>query len=160
PAARTRMPCRTATAGAWRRAQRARTTATLHRLPQRVAASGIPLGRARKVASWQARLPSPTITRILYRLCRQGSTAPPLSKKRARRQSRQTQGREARGVVELHGGRGQMPTPRWASAHARPHESIVSVFCPHERTVRESSILRRCRILSNPSLFLGHSTPL
>src|SRR5215471_17056317 len=40
-----------------------------------------------------------------------------------------------------------------------PHESIVSVFCPHERTVRESSILRRCRTLSNPSLFLGHSTP-
>src|SRR5215831_15552735 len=55
----------------------------------------------------------------------------------------------------------------WAKAHAEvgisprtSHESIVSVFCPHERTVRESSILRRYRILSNPSLFLGHSTSL
>src|SRR5215813_5128038 len=122
------MPCRTATAGAWRRAQRARTTATLHRLPQRVAASGIPLGRARKVASWQARLPSPTITRILYRLCRQGSTAPPVSKNRARRQSRQPQGREARGVGELHGGRGHLPAPRWGFPHPLPHKSMVSVW--------------------------------
>src|SRR5215831_13447570 len=44
------------------------TAETVHRVPTRVAERGIHRGRARKVASWQARLPSPTITRILHRL--------------------------------------------------------------------------------------------
>src|SRR5262252_6071342 len=95
-----------------------------------------------------------------HQLCRPGGTVSPLSKKRTKWQSRQRQGRGARSAPGLHEKCGQKPTPRWAFLHTLPHESIVSVFCPHERTVRESSILRRCRILSNPSLFLGHSTPL
>src|SRR5215831_11813950 len=44
------------------------TAETVHRVPTRVAARGIHRGMARKAASWQARLPSPTITRILHRL--------------------------------------------------------------------------------------------
>src|SRR5215510_936057 len=87
-----------------------------------------PLSRARKVASWQACLPSPTTTRIRCRLSRQGSTAPPLGKKRTKRQSHQRQGRGARSAPALHEACGQKPTPRWAFPHARPHESIVSVF--------------------------------
>jgi len=104
-----------------------------------------PLSMARKVASWQARLPSLTTTRIRCRLCRQGGTAPPLSKKRTKQQRRQRQGRGARSAPALHEECGQKPTPRWAFPHARPHE----------RTVRESPMLRSCRTLSNPSLFPG-----
>src|SRR5215468_10789549 len=54
------------------------TTETVHRVPTRVTARGIHRGMARKAASWQARLPSPTITRILHRLwpSRRCSTSP------------------------------------------------------------------------------------
>ena len=118
-----------------------------------------PLSRARKVASWQARLLSLTTTRIRAASAVQAVQYLYLSKKRTKWQRRQRQGRGARFAPARCEKCGQKPTPRWAFPHARPHESIVSVFCPHERTVRESSILRRCRTLSNPSLFLGHSIP-
>src|SRR5262245_64443414 len=57
-----------------------------------------------------------------------GGTAPPLGKKHTKRQSHQRQGRGARSAPALHEACGQKPTPRWAFPHARPHESIVSVF--------------------------------
>ena len=124
------------------------------------ATSTRPPVEARKVASWQARLLSLTTTRIRAASAVQAVQYLYLSKKRTKWQRRQRQGRGARFAPARCEKCGQKPTPRWAFPHARPHESIVSVFCPHERTVRESSILRRCRILSNPSLFLGYSTPL
>src|SRR5262249_44822542 len=62
------------------------------------------------------------------RCCRRGGAAPPLSKNRARRQRRQIQGREARGVGELQGGRGHLPAPRWGFPHPLPHASMVSVW--------------------------------
>src|SRR5262245_9641811 len=50
----------------------------------------------------------------------------------------------------------------WAEAHAEvgisprtsPRVDCLR-FCHHERTVRESPMLRSCRTFSNPSLFLG-----
>ena len=94
-----------------------------------------PLSRARKVASWQACLPSPTTTRRRCRLSRHGGPAPLFSKKRTTRQSRQRQGRGARSAPALPEACGQKPTPRWAFPHARPHESSVAVCV----TTREPS---------------------
>src|SRR5262249_38574812 len=50
----------------------------------------------------------------------------------------------------------------WAEAHAEvgisprtsPRVDCLR-FCHHERTVRESPMLRSCRTFSNPSVFLG-----
>src|SRR5262252_8810529 len=96
---------------AWRCAQRARTTETVHRVPTRVAERGIPRGMARKVASWQARLPSPAITRILHRLWPSRRCSP--SPEQEPRHTAGPPDTRARGEV-----RSRAAGRTWADAHA------------------------------------------